>query len=65
MSMSPLARLTARQDRDQWTLAWLFDDGWRVNQIPRPTYLQSRMLRPMSPLRRIPKLRLRSLSPRN
>ena len=65
MSMSPLARLTASQDRDLWTVASMSDDGWRVNQIPRPTYLQSRMLRPISPLRRILKLRLRSLSPGN
>ena len=32
MSMSPIAGLTARQDCDWWSLASLFDDGWRVNQ---------------------------------
>ena len=32
MSMSPIAGLTARQDCDWWSLALLFDDGWRVDQ---------------------------------
>ena len=50
MSISPIARLTARPDCNWWSLASLFDDGWRVYQNPRPTYPQCRTLRLNSPL---------------